>query len=197
MNPSSVNQFARVHSLKSLEAMVDPAGPHGSPRLRAAGVPGNPPALVLHVARPAPARRRARRPVQGPGQGRARVRRQAAQVLRRVLRGDGPSGGVLSGDRRTTCSTGTAFRRARCCTAEAGPAGRHPAHGADDRRGRRGRHHHARADPRRARPATRRFPAGWKEHHLQEGAGHYGTFSGRRFREQIAPRMRRFFRAVR
>jgi len=40
-------------------------------------------------------------------------------------------------------------------------------------------------------------PPGWKEHHLQEGAGHYGTFSGRRFREQIAPRIRKFFRAPR
>jgi poly(3-hydroxybutyrate) depolymerase len=37
----------------------------------------------------------------------------------------------------------------------------------------------------------------WKEHHLQEGAGHYGTFSGRRFRESIAPRIRSFFRARR
>ena len=41
------------------------------------------------------------------------------------------------------------------------------------------------------------LPDAWKEHHLQPGAGHYGTFSGRRFREQIAPRLRRFFRAVR
>lgn len=41
------------------------------------------------------------------------------------------------------------------------------------------------------------IPASWKEHHLLEGAGHYGTFSGRRFREQIAPRIRAFFRARR
>lgn len=41
------------------------------------------------------------------------------------------------------------------------------------------------------------IPDGWKEHHLLEGAGHYGTFSGRRFRERIAPRLRAFFRAVR
>ncbi len=40
-------------------------------------------------------------------------------------------------------------------------------------------------------------PATWKEHHLQEGAGHYGTFSGRRFRERIAPRIRTFFRSRR
>jgi poly(3-hydroxybutyrate) depolymerase len=41
------------------------------------------------------------------------------------------------------------------------------------------------------------IPADWKEHHLLEGAGHYGTFSGRKFREQIAPRIRAFFRASR
>ena len=28
------------------------------------------------------------------------------------------------------------------------------------------------------------IPPEWKDHHLQEGAGHYGTFSGRKFREQ-------------
>jgi len=41
------------------------------------------------------------------------------------------------------------------------------------------------------------IPAQWKEHHLLEGAGHYGTFSGQRFRERIAPRLRSFFRARR
>ncbi|HET9156143.1 MAG TPA: polyhydroxyalkanoate depolymerase [Myxococcaceae bacterium] len=41
------------------------------------------------------------------------------------------------------------------------------------------------------------IPDSWKEHHLLEGAGHYGTFSGRRFRERIAPRLRAFFRARR
>ena len=41
------------------------------------------------------------------------------------------------------------------------------------------------------------IPASWKEHHLLEGAGHYGTFSGRRFRERIAPSLRAFFRARR
>ena len=41
------------------------------------------------------------------------------------------------------------------------------------------------------------IPAHWKEHHLQEEAGHYGTFSGRRFRERIAPKIRAFFRAER
>ena len=34
-----------------------------------------------------------------------------------------------------------------------------------------------------------------KERHVQEGAGHYGVFSGRRWREQIAPRLAAFVRA--
>jgi poly(3-hydroxybutyrate) depolymerase len=33
-----------------------------------------------------------------------------------------------------------------------------------------------------------------KEHHQQRGAGHYGVFSGRRWREEVAPRIREFIR---
>jgi len=33
-----------------------------------------------------------------------------------------------------------------------------------------------------------------KEHHQQPGAGHYGVFSGRRWREGVAPRIRSFIR---
>jgi poly(3-hydroxybutyrate) depolymerase len=39
------------------------------------------------------------------------------------------------------------------------------------------------------------IPAARKEHHVQAGVGHYGTFSGRRWREEIAPVIRRFVRA--
>ncbi len=38
------------------------------------------------------------------------------------------------------------------------------------------------------------IPAARKQHYLQEGAGHYGTFSGQRFRQHIAPRIRAFVR---
>ena len=34
-----------------------------------------------------------------------------------------------------------------------------------------------------------------RRHHVQEGVGHYGTFSGRRWREEIAPIVRAFVRA--
>ena len=33
-----------------------------------------------------------------------------------------------------------------------------------------------------------------KEHHQQPGAGHYGVFSGRRWRGEVAPRIRDFIR---
>ena len=77
-----------------------------------------------------------------------------------------------------------------------GPAGRHPAHGADDRRGGEddittpGQTHAAHG-------LLTGIPAGWKEHHLQEGAGHYGTFSGRRFRRRLLSKIRAFFRTAR
>jgi polyhydroxyalkanoate depolymerase len=35
-------------------------------------------------------------------------------------------------------------------------------------------------------------PASGREHHLQEGVGHYGIFSGTRFRQQVYPRIRGF-----
>lgn len=40
-----------------------------------------------------------------------------------------------------------------------------------------------------------RIPAEKRAHHLQTGVGHYGIFNGRRWREQIAPRIAAFIRA--
>lgn len=39
------------------------------------------------------------------------------------------------------------------------------------------------------------LPADMQYHHFQEDVGHYGIFNGRRWREQIMPRMRTFIRA--
>jgi len=39
-----------------------------------------------------------------------------------------------------------------------------------------------------------RIPAAKREHYLVEGVGHYGIFSGRRYRESIYPRIRDFIR---
>ena len=38
------------------------------------------------------------------------------------------------------------------------------------------------------------LPSELKYHHLQEKVGHYGVFSGSRWREQIAPRITNFIR---
>jgi poly(3-hydroxybutyrate) depolymerase len=40
----------------------------------------------------------------------------------------------------------------------------------------------------------RSIPAKRRRHHVQAGAGHYGVFSGRRWREEIAPRIEEFIR---
>jgi poly(3-hydroxybutyrate) depolymerase len=41
------------------------------------------------------------------------------------------------------------------------------------------------------------IPAARKLHHLQADAGHFGTFSGHRFREQVYPTLRQFIRDAR
>lgn len=40
-----------------------------------------------------------------------------------------------------------------------------------------------------------RLDARKRAHHLQQGVGHFGVFNGRRFREEIVPRIRDFIRA--
>jgi poly(3-hydroxybutyrate) depolymerase len=42
---------------------------------------------------------------------------------------------------------------------------------------------------------TPNLPDAMKEYHLQPGAGHYGVFNGRRWRDEVAPRIKRFIRA--
>jgi poly(3-hydroxybutyrate) depolymerase len=46
-----------------------------------------------------------------------------------------------------------------------------------------------------AHDLCRNIPAARKRHHLQEGAGHYGVFNGRRFRTEIVPRIVEFMAA--
>lgn len=45
-----------------------------------------------------------------------------------------------------------------------------------------------------AHDITTSLPGGRKFHHFQEDVGHYGIFNGRRWREQIMPRIRNFIR---
>jgi poly(3-hydroxybutyrate) depolymerase len=42
---------------------------------------------------------------------------------------------------------------------------------------------------------ARGIPPARHRHHLQKGVGHYGVFNGRRWRDEIAPRIKAFIRA--
>ncbi|HET9033559.1 MAG TPA: polyhydroxyalkanoate depolymerase, partial [Dokdonella sp.] len=48
-----------------------------------------------------------------------------------------------------------------------------------------------------AQTLCRGIPKANKKHMVVEGAGHYGIFSGRRWREQVYPKVREFIRAHR
>lgn len=196
VNPSSVNQFARVHSLKSLEAMVIQRIPIGHPGSGRRVYPGilqlwsfmslDPNLHVdAHVGL-------FKDVVKGELESADKRRRfydeyfavmdlPAEFYLETVQhvfhRHSLPEGKMLHRGRPVRLD---AIRRTALMTVEGGeddittPGQTHAAHG-----------------------LLSSLPASWKEHHLQEGAGHYGTFSGRRFREQIAPRIRAFFRRER
>lgn len=49
---------------------------------------------------------------------------------------------------------------------------------------------------RAAQKLCSRIPEELRDHHLQEGVGHYGVFNGRRFVNEIAPRIRAFIDRV-
>mgnify|MGYP001627852332 FL=1 len=49
---------------------------------------------------------------------------------------------------------------------------------------------------RAAHDLCKNVPDSRREHHLQPGVGHYGTFNGRRWREEIAPRLQKFIRSA-
>ena len=67
--------------------------------------------------------------------------------------------------------------------------------GADDGRGREGRHHRHRPMPRRTRSVRRMLQRTTRSHFECPKVGHYGVFNGARFRSEIAPRMAKFMRA--
>ena len=48
----------------------------------------------------------------------------------------------------------------------------------------------ASARPRRRRTSARKIPVARRSHHLQPGVGHYGVFSGRRWRRDVYPVVR-------
>ena len=45
-----------------------------------------------------------------------------------------------------------------------------------------------------AQTVCTRLPASMRQHYEQEGVGHYGVFNGRRWRDEIAPRVKAFIR---
>jgi poly(3-hydroxybutyrate) depolymerase len=47
---------------------------------------------------------------------------------------------------------------------------------------------------RAAHNLARELPDGMREHHEQAGVGHYGLFNGRRFEQEVAPRIKAFIR---
>lgn len=196
VNPSSVNQFARVHSLKSLEAMVVHRVPFGHPGSGRRVYPGvlqlwSFMSLDPHLHLDAHV---------GLFQDVLKGERESAEKHRKFYdeyfavmdlpaeyyletvdhvfhRHSLPEGRMLHRGKPVRLD---AIRRTALMTVE----------GAEDDITTPGQTYAAHA-------LLTGIPAHWKEHHLQEEAGHYGTFSGRRFRERIAPKIRAFFRAAR
>ncbi|HET9036131.1 MAG TPA: polyhydroxyalkanoate depolymerase [Myxococcaceae bacterium] len=196
VNPSSVNQFARVHSLKSLEAMVIhrvPVGHPGSGRRVYPGILQLWSFMSLDPHRHVDAHVGLFKDVLNGERESADKRRKFYDEYFAVMdlpaeyyletvhhvfhRHSLPEGRMLHRGNPVRLD---AIRRTALMTVEGekdditAPGQTQAAHG-----------------------LLAGIPASWKEHHLLEGAGHYGTFSGRRFRERIAPSLRAFFRAAR
>ncbi|HEY1416653.1 MAG TPA: polyhydroxyalkanoate depolymerase [Myxococcaceae bacterium] len=196
VNPSSVNQFARVHSLKSLEAMVVHRVPFGHPGSGRRVYPG---VLQLWSFMSLDPHRHLDAHV-GLFKDVLKGERESAEKHRKFYdeyfavmdlpaeyyletvehvfhRHSLPEGRMLHRGKPVRLD---AIHRTALMTVE----------GAEDDITTPGQTYAAHA-------LLTGIPAHWKEHHLQEEAGHYGTFSGRRFRERIAPKIRAFFRAAR
>ena len=196
VNPSSVNQFARVHSLKMLEAMVIHRVPMGHPGSGRRVYPG---ILQLWSFMSLDPHRHVDAPV-GLFKDVLHGERESADKRRKFYdeyfsvmdlpaeyyletvhhvfhRHSLPEGRMLHRGKPVRLD---AIRSTALMTVEGekdditAPGQTQAAHG-----------------------LLNGIPPGWKEHHLLEGAGHYGTFSGSRFRERIAPKLRAFFRARR
>src|SRR5678815_2167390 len=196
VNPSSVNQFARVHSLKSLEAMVIhrvPVGHPGSGRRVYPGILQLWSFMSLDPHRHVDAHVELFKDVLNGERESAEKHRKFYDEYFAVMdlpaeyyletvehvfhRHSLPEGKMLHRGKRVRLD---AIRRTALMTIEGEK---------DDIT--------APGQTRAAHALLPGIPDSWKEQYLLEGAGHYGTFSGSRFREQIAPRLRAFFRARR
>ena len=113
-------------------------------------------------------------------------------LLRRVQRGDGPAGRVLPRDRRARVPEAPAAagqargrRRARAPRGDQGQRRSSPSRASSTTSP-------ATARPRPRRGSPRASRASDKQHFEAKGVGHYGIFSGRKYREMIYPRIREF-----
>ncbi len=196
VNPSSVNQFARVHSLKALEAMVIhrvPVGHPGSGRRVYPGLLQLSAFMSLDPHRHVDAHVGLFKDVLKGELASAEKRRKFYDEYFAVM--DLPAEFYLETVQhvfhRHSLPEGTMLHRGNPVRLEAiRRTALMTVEGNDDDITTPGQTYAAHA-------LCSSIPGDWHEHHLQEGAGHYGTFSGRRFRERIAPRLRAFFRAAR
>lgn len=196
VNPSSVNQFARVHSLKALESLVIhrvPVGHPGSGRRVYPGVLQLSAFMSLDPHRHVDAHLGLFKDVVKGEVASAEKRRKFYDEYFAVM--DLPAEFYLETVHHVfhkhSLPEGTMLHRGRPVRLEAiRRTALMTIEGGDDDITTPGQTCAAHA-------LCSSIPAGWHEHHVQEGAGHYGTFSGRRWRERIAPRIRAFFRARR
>ena len=120
---------------------------------------------------------------------------QHRTLLRRVQRGDGPAGRVLPRHHPGSCSRSIACRTApgkcagkRVCPEDITNVALFTIEGElDDISGS--------GQTQAAHGLCKSIPKSKQQHLTAKGAGHYGIFSGRRWREQIAPQIRDFIRA--
>ena len=140
VNPTKVNELAEVAADRVVRAAPDQRGALALSRRVPPRLSGLHAAFGVHEHEPGPAHRRAFRPVPQPGRRRPCQRGGTSAVLRRIRRGDGPAGGVLSRDGAAGVpGARPAARRADLAWPD-GAAGGDPPHGAADG-GRRARRH--------------------------------------------------------
>ena len=118
-------------------------------------------------------------------------RRFPSRLLRRVQRRARHAGRVLPRHHQDRVPGLRPRQRHLDGQRRAGAAAGHQDHRAADDRRRARRHLRRGPDPGRARPVHRRA-RGRRFHYDAIGAGHYGIFSGRRWREKVYPKVRDF-----
>ena len=190
-SPTAVNNLALNKSHVLVREQRDPPRAGQLSRRRAARLPRLPAARRLHRDEPGPAPQVALRLLPQPGARRRRERRLPPRLLRRVQRRPRHAGRVLPRHGQDRVPGLRARQRDVGRQGRAGAAAGHPHDRAADDRGRARRHLRGRADQGRA-PAVHRRPGRPALPLRRIGAGHYGIFSGSRWREKVYPKVRDF-----